>query len=151
MLERQADIWNTHWNSLLGGNYKIDDWFKAVGKSLQASSSTAERMWQAWGGSSAPPWASLAWPPSNEVLVTLKHPLRQQDKPSVTQMSRLGGDPKTGAPPIEIVVRQQDQSVLGLSVINTAANKPDPGQYIGFVMSSQRAEPLVIITVAIGA
>lgn len=150
MLEQQAELWNENWKLIVGGNYEIKDWFKAVGKSLQISSSTMEQTMQAWSTTSPPPWASLAWPPNNEVPVTLKQPLGPRDQLTLTPFSRLGGDPPKGqGSSIQIVIRQPSSSVLALSVKNTPAEAPYPGQYIGFVVSSAHAEPLVILTVTV--
>jgi hypothetical protein len=145
-LQQQANIWNDNWLKLVGGTYEMNDWYQAVGKSLEAGAASFEQMTLALGTPSSPPWVNV--PSASDVPVRVKQPLDDSHHLSVENLTRLGDAPRPAGSemPVLSLTRSGDFTV---SVSWRYDKKHASGRYLGFLMSSKSAEPLAILTLLV--
>lgn len=142
-LEEQANIWNESWSKLIGGNYELKDFYKALGRSVQASAENFEQMRvQLLATNASPPWVSLTWGSGASVSVRLKQMIDGTHQLSL-KLYRLGD----GGPPLEASVQASGPYTATLALFPDDAAKD--GQYVGFLVSNKSSVPLAIASVLI--
>ncbi len=143
VLEEQANIWNESWSRLASGDYELKDFYRALGKSVEASAAGMEQLRLRLASSSSPPWVTLPWPPGGGVPVRFKKAIDANHQLSA-KLHLLG---EKGGNSLEASVK-----VTGASTA-TITLKPGKGAaegaYFGFVVSDRCSEPLAIVTVLV--
>jgi len=142
-LEEQANIWNDSWSKLMGGSYELKDFYKALGKSVQASAENFEQMRiQLLATTASPPWVSLTWGSGASVSVRLKQMIDGTHQLSL-KLYRLGD----GGPPLEANVQASGPYTATVALFPD--DKAKDGQYVGFLVSNKSSVPLAIASVLI--
>lgn len=142
-LEEQANIWNDSWSKLISGNYELKDLYKALGKSVQASTESFEQMrLQLLSTSASPPWVTLTWGSGASVNVRLRQVIDGTHELSL-KLYRLGD----GGPPLEASAQPTGPYAATLALYPDERAKD--GQYVGFLVSNKSSVPLAIASVLI--
>jgi hypothetical protein len=146
-MKRQADIWNGAWTKARSGKYTLQDWFAAVSESMEAGADSVEQAFLKLSPNNAPPWVGVTWPIKRDLDIRLRTELAPDEQIRMPPMSRLGGD-KDGIPDLTGTVSRTNSHTIRVD-FGADPPTPEPGQYIGFVLSDRCEAPLAIITVRV--
>jgi hypothetical protein len=145
-LRSHSDAWNVAWGKLKNRSYGTTDFAESVVTGIETSIQYGEQLFFAVGGSSAPPWIAVPWPPAAEVEAKVRKTV------DTTQALRISGPSKFGATKGEALVghvRRLTDSSIAVSV--DMKDGATEGDYIGFVFSDGYSEPLAIVIVSVPA
>jgi hypothetical protein len=147
MLTGQGRVMNEQWLKLKDGTYEPKDWYSALVKGTELTTSAMMEMFTQLTGDPTPPWKSLSWDSKDEVQVALRVSLGLDDVLTVSALSLLGDPSRVGVlPAIDAIRIDGNAQAIKLVLTNAGNDEIAVGQYIGFVMRSTSPEPVAIVT-----
>lgn len=156
-LRAQASGWNALWGKLRDGNAGFGDWSKLFVESVEATMAFSEQFWRTLGGSSAPPWVNLPFPPKAPVPVRTLKAVSVNDAIEAVPLTRLGGGASVAFPvqvsvvgpyDLKLFVNDNDWTTFE-QALKLKAN--EQLQYVGLVFSREHPDPLAIVSFRVSA